>query len=117
MNNNLSSPVGASTGTNKATLIHANTLIEGNIISGSVLNIQGTVLGDINAKTVIIENNASCKGKVNSNIAVISGQFDGDIVANHVDVKSSATISGSIQKKTISVDTGAKINAKISSIK
>ncbi len=97
------------------TFINANTKIEGNIVSKSELKIQGIINGDLIAKNIVIDRQAICNGKIDSEVAIISGQFDGEIKSNHVEIKSTAHINGHILKSTISVDAGAKIDAHIQS--
>ena len=95
------------------TMIDANTRIEGNIVSKGEIKLRGVVTGDVSAKAIFMDRQAICTGTIYSDHTVIAGQFDGNIISKHVEIKSTAKVNGHIEQNTISVDAGAKLNAKI----
>ncbi len=97
----------------KITFINAHTKIKGSIVSHSKIHVSGMVEGDLTAKTVHIDEKATCVGTITSDLSIISGQFDGEVITKHIQVKSTAQLHGKIKQKTIEVDEGAKIDAMI----
>lgn len=99
-----------------ATIINAATKIEGNITSKSEVIIHGVLIGDIQSPSVLIGKQALVTGKIDAKKLSISGQFEGNIKTDHIELKASANVNGEIKQRTITVDSGAQLDVKILSV-
>ncbi|MGL1920407.1 MAG: polymer-forming cytoskeletal protein [Hyphomicrobiales bacterium] len=99
----------------KNSIVGGDMQIEGNIHSSASVIIEGSVVGDISAKTVTIAKNAVHTGNIFADNVLISGKVTGEIITHNLDITSSASIAGKIQKTSISIEFGAKIDAHIRS--
>lgn len=63
-------------------VIAATAEIHGNIISNEGYKIDGTLVGDITAVTVIVSHGATVKGSIKAKKVIILGRVEGEIVAN-----------------------------------
>lgn len=97
----------------KNSIVGGDMQIEGNIHSSASVIIEGSVTGDISAKTVTIAQNAVHIGNIYADNVIVSGKVTGEIITQNLDIASSASIQGKIQKTTISIAFGAKIDADI----
>jgi cytoskeletal protein CcmA (bactofilin family) len=101
-----------SVGPNSNNAIIAGTKIEGNIIAGSDIRIDGILIGDLDCKgRVVIGPEGTIKGNVTCQNAVIEGNFEGKLnVQELLNVRETATIEGNIQTEKLMVQAGAVYN-------
>ncbi|NRA87011.1 MAG: polymer-forming cytoskeletal protein [Rhizobiales bacterium] len=100
---------------NSTTFIAKNTTIVGDLHSKHGLYILGNITGELSAPTIFIDKNANYSGNIISKHIKIAGYFEDDINAHKVEILTSAKVTGNIGQKTISVETGAILNVKITS--
>jgi cytoskeletal protein CcmA (bactofilin family) len=107
---------GASVGPNSNNAIITGTKIEGNIIAGSDIRIDGELVGDLDCKgRVVIGPEGSIKGNVTCQNAVIEGSFEGKLnVQELLNVRETAKILGDIQTEKLMVQAGAIYNVNCS---
>ena len=78
------------------------------------LRIDGRLEGSVdNAKFVTVSKTGTVKGDISAQGVVIIGSMSGNIVADNVEILSSAKIKGDIRSKSILIEGGAKVNATI----
>ena len=97
-------------------IIGADLKVVGNLVCEGDIDVQGTVKGDIEAKTVTIDKNARVDGAVRARSLIVSGSVDGSVEASEVSLTSTAQVAGELVHETLSVDPGACVEARLSRI-
>lgn len=86
-------------------IIAQGTKIKGDVISECNLHIDGTLEGNIIAKTnVAIGKNGSVNGSINSEHLVVSGKLMGDCECNIVEILPQGRIDGSITARELIIE-------------
>lgn len=86
--------------------------IEGNLKSAGDIEVQGTVKGDIEGKSVTVEREAQVSGSIHAESLTISGAVDGQIEASSVTLTSTAKVTGDLLHRTLAVEAGASVEAQ-----
>lgn len=94
------------------TIIARNLTIDGQISSSGVIEIEGKVNGNIEAKSVILLENGIIEGEVTAESFSVRGRFLGTIKAKSVNIGSKAHVTGTIEYALLSVEDGACVDAK-----
>lgn len=101
------------------TLVARNTRVVGTLHFTGVLNIEGTIEGDIFAEDgtkseVAVLEHGVVKGQIKSPRVVINGHVQGDIHASgQLFVAAKAVIEGSVHYRLIEMEKGAEISGNI----
>ena len=103
----------AARGRSGPSIITEDVVIEGNLISGGELQIDGTVNGDIRAHAVVIDSQGVVHGEVIAEEVLVRGRIIGPIRGIHVHVFSGGHIEGDVVNETISIDNGAYVDGSI----
>ncbi len=95
------------------TIIAADLKINGNFDNKGLIEIEGDVSGVINGGSVILHKS----GKINNcdvfaDYVSLSGEFDGNIKAQNVNITNTAKVSGIIEYTNLSVEDGACIDGQ-----
>lgn len=86
-------------------IIAQGTKIKGDVVSECNLHIDGSLEGNIVAKTnVAIGKNGSVNGRINSEHLVVSGKLMGDCECNIVEILPQGRIDGSITAKELIIE-------------
>jgi cytoskeletal protein CcmA (bactofilin family) len=88
-------------------------LIKGLLETEGELHIHGTVRGRINADKLVIAPGGYVEGDVVARDAHIVGRLNGRIFAINVTLAESADVSGRVFHNTITVERGARIDARM----
>jgi cytoskeletal protein CcmA (bactofilin family) len=91
-------------------------LIEGSRLKGDLqipglVELLGHVEGNVAADSILIEDRGTVVGGLNAASVTIRGKFDGRIDAVAVKLQSTASVSGEIVYGTLSIESGATIDA------
>ena len=79
--------------------------------SGDII-LAGIVDGDINCRNLVVENNATLTGSLNTTEAVIAGNVKGDVVSDRVQILDTAHFEGDLKCSGIEVEAGAHVAAR-----
>ncbi|MCZ6889373.1 MAG: polymer-forming cytoskeletal protein [Gammaproteobacteria bacterium] len=102
-----------------ATLIAANTQVNGNVHFDDQLFINGTVEGDITADhagkaTLIVSDEGVVRGQIRVPNIVINGTVEGDVHAGtRVEIAAKARVKGNVYYKLIEMQLGAKVDGQM----
>lgn len=102
-----------------ATLIGADTRINGNINFTGGLRVDGAICGDVaepnaNPSTLILSEHGSIEGAVSASKIVINGKVVGSVQAcQFIELQAKAHITGDVYYKSIEMHTGAVIEGKL----
>ena len=92
-------------------VIAKHSTINGSLNSSGTIEIEGSVYGDINTKTLIIRQSGFFQGKIIAEDIYIQGKFEGNITVGKISISQTANINGEISYQTMSVQDGACIDA------
>ncbi len=88
-------------------IISADLKIVGNLKSSGDIQIDGTVEGDIDSRTVAIGEGATVKGSIVAETVRVSGNIVGQVKATAVILAKTAKVNGDITHETLTMEAGA----------
>lgn len=88
------------------TLIAKGSEIGGGVSAKGLLEVNGTVNGDVECASLFISNSGQVNGKVSADSVIVAGTVDGPVYCSKLHLKSGARIIGDIQYDTLIVDQG-----------
>jgi cytoskeletal protein CcmA (bactofilin family) len=94
--------------------IAAGARLSGDLSVPGLVELLGQVEGTVTAEAIVIEEPGSLIGELKAPHVAVKGTFDGRIVADDVILHSSATVSGEIYYKTLTIESGAKVDSSCS---
>ena len=97
-------------------IISEGSEFKGNIKTSGEIQIDGVLNGNVRAKQVVVGITGNVRGNVTANFLRICGKIEGEIRAETMEVVSSASVKGNVFKRTISIETGAKIAGNINEL-
>ncbi|MFT5260414.1 MAG: cytoskeletal protein CcmA (bactofilin family) [Saprospiraceae bacterium] len=88
-----------------ATIISSGTTVNGDIVTGSTLHIDGTYNGKVRSKSsVTIGKQGSVEGEVNAKSLSITGTFHGNADCDEIEILSGGNVKGKIVTSHLSID-------------
>lgn len=98
------------------TVIGPSVKIEGDLKGVGNVIVEGFLNGSLSTdKDVTVGSKAEIKANITAQNATIAGTINGSVTVNeHLSIKSGAVINGDIKTKSISVESGARLNGMIS---
>ena len=96
-------------------IIGVGMTVHGDVETGGVVKIEGTVNGHVSAaQQVLVAKGGQIDGDVDTREAVVGGMVHGAVRAtDRVEVQAGATVQGDITTKRIAVAEGAQLNGSI----
>jgi cytoskeletal protein CcmA (bactofilin family) len=88
-------------------IIGADVVIQGNIVTGGELQVEGTIQGDVRAAAVVVGPQGTIHGEVAGDEVAVHGRVIGPIRGLRVQVFSGAHVDGDIVHDSLAVETGA----------
>ena len=96
-----------------ASVISADLHITGNVKTTGVIQVEGTVDGDIRAHLLTVGDTATIKGEVTADDVVVNGRIVGRVRGLKVRLTSTARVEGDIIHKTIAIESGAHFEGSV----
>jgi cytoskeletal protein CcmA (bactofilin family) len=88
--------------------------LKGDLSSGGILRLDGTVVGTIRAEEVILSETASIDGEITAGKIIVVGKVKGTLKAEDVvEIREKGHVSGNIVTKRFVVASGGKFNGSI----
>lgn len=117
MNEEITPPV--STGNSgMLNIISAGTIIIGNVYTESDFRVDGEIDGEIACnEKLILGKTSRVKGKVSASYVEVFGEVEGSVVAETLEVKSSARIQGDISAQSLEMEPDALFDGTCSMLK
>jgi len=94
-------------------ILTGDLVIDGNLVSSGDVQVDGTINGDVRARSVVVDFNGVVHGEVAAEEVIVRGRVIGHIRGIHVHVFSGGHVEGDVLSETISIDHGAYIDGKI----
>lgn len=98
---------GRTTSVGVPSIISADLTIVGDLKSGGDIQVDGTVEGDIDSRTLTIGEGATVKGSIVAETVRISGNIVGQVKANAVTLAKTSKVTGDITHETLTMEAGA----------
>ena len=93
-------------------IISFGTKIKGNILSGDVIHIDGTLEGNIMCEELIIGSRGHVYGQIKAKTLSIYGLLQGSAEAENVMIAKGARVTGDIAHQSIAVEPGALVDGR-----
>lgn len=100
-------------GNSGPSIITSDVVIDGNLMSGGELQIDGEVNGAVRARAVVVDINGSIHGEVAADDVVVRGRIIGPIRGRHVHILNGSHVEGDILNESVSIENGAYVDGKI----
>ncbi len=95
-----------------SSLIGADLVIVGNIVSSSLVQIDGEIQGDIHGTHIVVGETARITGGIVSEEVVVRGTVTGSIRGRKVMLQSDSKVEGDIYHKSLAIEQGAYFEGK-----
>lgn len=94
-------------------VIAADMVLEGNLLSKGELHIEGEVRGTIEADVCVIGRDGIVEGTIRAGEVIVEGRVIGPIHANHVTLRDGADVRGDVVNSSIQVESGAHLQGAV----
>ena len=99
-------------GNSVPTIIAENTAIKGNMNSSGVLQVDGTVDGDVTCDELIIGVKGAIAGTVRAQSMHLYGTLQGQAFVDSLFIAQTAKLVGDVSHKTIAIEPGAYVEGR-----
>lgn len=93
-------------------LIDADMRITGTVVSSGDIVLAGGVEGEIKCRNLYVEDDAVLTGNVSAEEAVIAGKLNGEVNVGTLRVKGTGNFDGIIKADGVEVENGAVVTAR-----
>lgn len=87
--------------------------ITGDLFSDGEIQIDGTIVGDIEAHTLTFGKSAEVEGAVSARDIRVGGRIAGKVMADNIALMKGASVSGDIVHQTLAVEPGATFEGQV----
>ena len=95
------------------TVISNDLVIEGNVTSKGTVRLEGTLLGNMNCASFIVEERGVIKGNISAKNVEVCGQVEGSITGKNVQLQATALVDGDIYHQGIGIEMGAQYDGHL----
>ena len=103
---------GAGKASGEASAISADLKVVGNLESAGDIQVDGTVVGDINSRSLTVGEGAHAEGSITAEKVRICGKLSGQVTAASVSIAATAVINGDINYQVLSIEEGASLEGR-----
>jgi len=100
-------PAKRATRSSAPSIISADLVVQGTLISSGDIQVDGRVEGDVHSASLVIGDKASVLGEILAEEVTVRGRVEGSIRARKVVLCSTSHVEGNILHEAFSVETGA----------
>jgi cytoskeletal protein CcmA (bactofilin family) len=94
-------------------IVSKDMTITGNIVSPGTIQVEGTVIGDIECHDLTLGEGGEIRGQVKCEVADIHGTVSGELQVANVSITASAVISGDIVHENVSIEAHARVEGQL----
>ncbi|MEQ8332997.1 MAG: polymer-forming cytoskeletal protein [Nisaea sp.] len=88
-------------------ILSADLVVNGNLVSEGDMQVDGTVEGDITSKKLTISATAVVRGSIEAEAIVIAGAVTGQVKARHVTLNKTARVIADVVQERLTIEPGA----------
>ena len=103
---------GAGKASGEASAISADLKVVGNLESAGDIQVDGTVVGDINSRSLTVGEGAHVEGSITAEKVRICGKLSGQVTAASVSIAATAVMNGDINYQVLSIEEGASLEGR-----
>lgn len=111
-----SEPAPSATTRPNTTTISASTEIKGSLTTTDMIEIRGTIEGDVRAAAITVCQGGKVKGDLTADAITVQGHAEGRLQAQDVRLQSGASVMGEIVHGSLGIDTAAEFEGTIKRI-
>ena len=104
---------GAPAPTGTPSILGSDLTINGNLVTKGEIQLDGTLVGDVNSDTLTIGENAKVEGTILAKELRVSGTVDGELNADKVILTKSAQVTGDVIHDTLEIEMGATVEGNL----
>lgn len=94
-------------------IIGADLVINGNLITKGDIQLDGTLIGDVSSESLTIGESAKVEGTVSAKEVRISGAVVGELLAENVVLTKSAQVTGDVIHESLEIEMGASVEGNL----
>lgn len=87
--------------------------IAGNVSGQGDVHLDGTIEGDLTCNILILGPGGRIKGNIQAAKATIAGMVEGTVDARELVVEKSARVRGDLAYESVSIETGAQVDGRL----
>ncbi|WP_235303216.1 bactofilin family protein [Sphingopyxis sp. MWB1] len=95
-------------------ILGSDVVVTGNVSASVDLHVDGRIEGDLKCANLVQGEASEIKGAVMAETAKIAGLIDGSIEAKTLVIHASARITGDVAYESITIETGGKVEGRLS---
>ena len=103
---------GAGKASGETSAISADLKVVGNLESAGDIQVDGTVVGDINSRSLTVGEGAHAEGSITAEKVRICGKLSGQVTAASVSIAATAVMNGDITYQVLSIEEGASLEGR-----
>ena len=101
----------------RETVISNDLTIHGNVASEGIVRLEGTIIGDMNCSSLVVENDGAIAGNISADEVKVHGRVEGTVHGKNVMLHSSAFVEGDIYHQGIGIEMGTQYDGRIKWVK
>ena len=103
---------GAAKASGEASAISADLKVVGNLESAGDIQVDGSVVGDINSRSLTVGVGAHVEGSITAEKVRICGKLSGQVTAASVSIAATAVMNGDVTYQMLSIEEGASLEGR-----
>lgn len=104
-------------GTARETVISNDLTIHGNVTSEGIVRLEGTIIGDMNCSSLVVENDGSISGNISAEQVNVHGRVEGTVHGKNVMLHSTAFVEGDVYHQGIGIEMGTHYDGRLKWVK
>lgn len=113
----ISEPGARASGLARETVISNDLTIHGNVTSQGIVRLEGTIIGDMNCSSLVVENDGAISGNISADEVNVHGRVEGTVHGKNVMLHSSAFVEGDIFHQGIGIEMGTQYDGRLKWVK
>lgn len=106
-------PQGRAQGNARETVISNDLTIHGNVESEGIVRLEGTIIGDMNCASLVVENDGAISGNISAEEVKVHGRVEGTVHGKNVMLHASAFVEGDIYHQGIGIEMGTHYDGRL----
>lgn len=94
--------------------IGSDVSVAGNLNANGDLSLDGEVVGDVSCASFSLGASGRVKGNVTAQRATLAGTVEGTVIATDLVIEKTARVLGDVAYESISIETGARVEGRLS---
>ena len=112
-----SSELASKTSKARETVISNDLTIHGNVTSEGIVRLEGTIIGDMNCSSLVVEDAGAISGNISAEEVNVHGRVEGTVHGKNVMLHSSAFVEGDIYHQGIGIEMGTQYDGRLKWVK